>query len=29
MNTRDEIVRAFSELRNGNFIKTTKVINEV
>ena len=29
MNTREEIVRAFSELRNGNFIKTTKVINEV
>jgi quercetin 2,3-dioxygenase len=29
MNTRDEIVQAFSELRHGNFIKTKKVINEV
>jgi quercetin 2,3-dioxygenase len=29
MNTREEIVQAFSELRRGNFIKSTKVINEV
>jgi len=29
MNTREEIVEAFSDLRKGNFIKTTKVINEV
>jgi quercetin 2,3-dioxygenase len=29
MNTREEIVQAFSELRHGNFIKSTRVINEV
>lgn len=29
MNTREELVEAFSELRRGNFIKSTKVINEV
>ncbi|MCI4351731.1 MAG: pirin family protein [Thermoplasmata archaeon] len=29
MNTRDEIVTAFSELKRGNFIKAKKVINEV
>ena len=29
MNTREEIVEAFSELRHGNFIKAKKVINEV
>ena len=29
MNTREEIVEAFSELRHGKFIKTKKVINEV
>jgi redox-sensitive bicupin YhaK (pirin superfamily) len=28
MNTREEIVEAFSELKRGNFIKTKKVINE-
>jgi quercetin 2,3-dioxygenase len=28
MNTREEIVRAFSELQKGDFIKETKVINE-
>jgi quercetin 2,3-dioxygenase len=29
MNTREEIVQAFSELKRGNFIKSKKVINEV
>lgn len=29
MNTREEIVEAFSELHHGNFIKSKKVINEV
>jgi hypothetical protein len=29
MNTREEIVQAFSELRHGDFIKSKKVINEV